>query len=128
MKIALVYNLECVGFSDDMSPPTPPYVKVPIPDNTYIWAEDKDYQGATIIEGYVFTQQQIDYLINKYNDWIARKQRVMDEIADLIGRGVLTLSDAERWKLVGAVFYKLGVINSTGNVNPYSEWGDIDQL
>jgi hypothetical protein len=82
-------------------------------------------QSLYSIPGTILSQEQINTYTAQYTELQSRQQRVINEIQSLIGLSVLSLTDAQRWKLVGAVFYKLGVINSSGVVNPYSDWLDI---
>lgn len=93
--------------------------RIPAPD----WATEDYRQRGTF-----FTQVQIDALLAHYQEELDRRQKASDELANLIGLNVLSLTDAQRWKLVAAVFFKLGVINSSGIVQQYSEWETLDKI
>jgi len=93
---------------------------LPIPDSFRVHTRMVDGTGTS--PGTILTQDQIDYFVALEAELNARRQRIIDELSAIVGRGILSLTDGERWKLVAAVFYKLGVIGSDGVVRSYSEW------
>jgi hypothetical protein len=130
MKIVLEILLpglyECVGFSEDPKAPDLPLVHLEV-----IESDLADFiprhlliDGSTT-PGTQLLQEDFDEYQSRFDDAPLRRQKVIEDIQALIGRNITSLTDAERWKLVGAVFYKLGVINSSGNVNPFSDWTDV---
>jgi len=96
---------------------------IPVPNDFEV--RFRTYTPSGMEPGTILTQEQIDLFLQKDIEVTARKQKILDEITSLIGLSVLSLTDAQRWKLIAAVFYKLGVISSLGIVNQYSDWLDL---
>jgi len=95
---------------------------IPIPDDVPITQYMSD--GFLIMHGTVFTQEDLDQYIQRADEIESRKQKIIDELSGLIGLNVITLTDTQRWKLLGVVLYKLGVINFSGIIQPFEDWID----
>lgn len=79
------------------------------------------YELITLV-GTILTQEEIDRLAALKTDKVARVQVIETAIAGLVGQNVTALTDQQRWILVAAVFYKLGVITSSGIISPCEDW------
>lgn len=101
-------------------------IEVLAPDNfefiTTQWIYDTNIHR---IPGTILTEEQISKLPIIVEDQISRLQKIQDETNILVGLNVISMTDAQRWKLLAIVLYKLGVINSNGVVQPFNEWLDI---
>lgn len=101
-------------------------IEVLAPDNfefiTTQWIYDTNIHR---IPGTILTEEQISKLPIIVADQISRLQKIQDETNILVGLNVISMTDAQRWKLLAIVLYKLGVINSNGVVQPFNEWLDI---
>jgi len=113
MKFIEIENLEVVNYHFSYKPG---------------WFPITDAEAETLVcrigsePGTILTQQQFDILSARHLENEALVQKAIDEITPLIGKSILSLTDAERWKLVAAIAFKAGVIGSDGLINPYSEW------
>lgn len=88
------------------------------------WIVDPDGQIAEI-PGTILTEEQLTSLPAAVNDQAGRQQKIQDEINALVGASVVTMTDAQRWKLLAVVLYKLGVINASGIVQPVDKWLEV---
>lgn len=78
--------------------------------------------NMVMIPGMTITIEQLNEWQSERADQLARLDVIASELAALVGLNVLSLTDAQRWKLVGAVFFKLGVISANGIILPYHKW------
>lgn len=120
----IIEDLEVIRISDT---PDPVLFSVYVSNDYKAWGRTVHLiNGETIIcYGKIFTTAELAQLQTIGLEKLERLERINNELSALIGLNVLTLTDVQRWKLVAAVFYKLGVINSSGIINPYSDWFDI---
>jgi len=121
MKFLQHENFEVTGYYQT-------YVEgcIPVPDNYRVTQRiihpfDPNYSQV----GTIFTEEEVSKLVSDYLDMVERQQMIKDEIQSLIGRNILSFTDGERWKLLAALLFKAGVMNSNGIVLPYSDWLDI---
>ncbi len=94
-----------------------------IPNDLYVTIRFDD--GTIVQPGTIFTQEEIDYYCDLFDEKDAIRDKIRSEILPLIGRSVLSLTDGERWKMFGVVLFRLGIISSNGIIKPFDEWLDL---